>query len=143
MPEHDTPEQKGYELSDVQLRVVLWSGVTVVLLTLAAYIVSTFLVKYSNAQPPISDYTPTPMAIESRGEPFEGGVRLQVEPGAALVEFRAEQHRQATTYGTVSDEPEIYRIPISRAIDVVAQRGLPVFPVTTPPPSAGGAQESP
>ena len=141
-PSDPESSKQGYEITDIQIRITLWSGLAVVVMTFIAYVVSTFVVRYSNAQPPISDYDAPPIAIEARSQPFAPGVRLQVEPPAALHELRAKQHEVAATYGVVSAEPEIYRIPVDTAIDIVAQRGLPAFPTLTPAESAGAAREN-
>lgn len=138
---HGASANQGYEPSDIQLRIVVWSGVAVVVMTFVAYIVSTFVVRYVNAQPAISDYQPTPMAIEQRSLPFAEGVRLQVDVASALRDVRTEQHEAATTYGVVSDQPEIFRIPVETAMDIVAERGLPAFPVIAAPEAAGQTTE--
>ncbi len=138
---HAPSSNQGYEPSDIQLKIVVWSGVAVVIMTFVAYVVSTFVVHYVNAQPPISDVTPTPMAVEQRSLPFAPGVRLQVSVESALKEVRAAQHEEATTYGVVSAEPEIFRIPVETAMDIVAERGLPAFPVLTAPEAATASTE--
>ena len=125
--DHAPSGNQGYEPTDIQLRIIAYSGVAVVLMTLIAYIFSTFVVRFVNAQPPISEFEPTPMAIEGRSQPFASGVRLQVAAPEAMQGFRAEQYEAATTFGVVSDEPEIFRIPVDTAMDIVAERGLPEF----------------
>jgi hypothetical protein len=128
---------QGYEPSDIQLRIVLWAGIAVVVMTFLAYVVSTFVVRYVNAQPAISSYDLTPMAVESRSEPFAEGVRLQVDAPLGLSKVRTEQHRTATTFGVVSAEPEIYRVPVDTAMGIVAERGLPEFPKLSTEESEG------
>lgn len=134
--------QQGYELTDLQIKALVWAGVALVVMTFIAYVVSTFVVHYSNAQPPISEFNAPPIAVEARTQPFAAGVRLQVAPHDALVDLRQRQTEQATTYGVVSAEPEIYRIPVEKAMDIVAERGLPVFPVLAPPANASETTES-
>jgi len=136
-PNHGASGNQGYEPTDIQLKVVAWFGVAVVILTFAGYIVGTFVTRYVNAQPPISDVTLAPIATESLNEPFAPGVRLQVDSPSAKAAFRAEQDHVATTFGVVSDQPEIYRIPVNTAMDIVAERGLPQFPKLEAPESAG------
>ena len=138
---HGTAEQNGYELSDLQLRITLYAGITLVLLTFIAYVASTFMIRYANAQPPISNFELTPMAVEAQSQPFGDGVRLQVVPRRGLAELRQNQQQRATTYSVVSDEPEIYRIPVETALDIVVERGLPSFPVLTTPEQPAGETE--
>lgn len=51
--------------------------------------------------------------------------RLQPNPGAELVEFRAQQLEATTTYGWIDRDAGVVRIPVERAIEILAQRGLP------------------
>lgn len=133
MAEHEA-EQQGYELTDIQIKVVLWFGVSIVVLTFLGYIVSIFFVKYFNAQPPISDYVATPVARETVTQQFPAGTRLQVDPPAALDQRLEDMEYVATTFGVVSEEPEIYRIPVEEAMEIVANEGLPVFKPTEATP---------
>ena len=126
--EHGTPEQKGYEVSDVQVKVILVAGLAIVMLTAVAYVVGTFATKYFRAQPPIGNYNPTPVALEEQSKPWNLPTRLQVDPPRALLEFRAEQKQAANSFGVVSDQPEIYKIPVETAMKIVAEKGLPKFP---------------
>ncbi len=130
---HGTPEQKGYEVSDVQVKVILIAGLGIVIMTAVSYLVGTFAVKYFRAQPAIGSYAPTPVALEEQGKPWNLPTRLQVDPPRALVEFRAEQTQTANSFGVVSQEPEIYKIPVETAMKIVAEKGLPKFPKVAPP----------
>jgi hypothetical protein len=50
---------------------------------------------------------------------------LQPDPVADLNKFRAANEERLNTYGWVNQQAGVVRIPISRAMDLVAQRGLP------------------
>jgi hypothetical protein len=52
--------------------------------------------------------------------------RLQVSPRFDLAQFRAQEDQELTNYGWVNRTAGIVRVPISRAIDLVLQKGLPV-----------------
>ena len=120
----------GYELSDVQIKVILWSGVGLVIMTFAAFVVSVFFIKYLAAGGSMSEYEVSPLAGEN--QEWDLKVRLQPNPPAALAEHREGQNYASTTYGTVSEEPEIYHIPIETAMDIVAKYGLPTFTAFLP-----------
>ena len=120
----------GYELSDIQIKVLLLSGVGLVVLTFAAFIVSVFFIKYLAASGSYSEYKASPLAGEN--QEWDLDVRLQPDPPADLAEHREGQAYRSTTYGTVSEEPEIYRIPIETAMDIVAENGLPTFTAFLP-----------
>lgn len=125
------PEEKGYELSDVQVKVILFSGVGVVLMTFAAFVISVFFIKYLNARGASTDYVESPLAAEAQD--WDLDVRLQTDPPAAQRAHKSDQRYRATTYGTVSQEPEIYHIPIETAMDIVVESGLPAFVTFLPP----------
>jgi len=130
---HGTPEQKGYEVTDVQVKLILVAGVAIVIMTAFGYLVGTFTTKYFRAQPAIGNYSPTPVALEEHGKPWNLTTRLQVDPPRALIEFKAEQTQAANSFGVVSQEPEIYKIPVETAMKIVAERGLPKFPKLAAP----------
>jgi hypothetical protein len=54
--------------------------------------------------------------------------RLQPDPVADLNKFRAQQDAILSSYGPSSAQAGAVRIPIERAIDMLAQRGLPTRP---------------
>ena len=123
-------QELGYELSDIQIRLILWSGVSLVILTLVAFVISVFFIKYLAESGSYSDYKASPLAGEN--QEWDLDVRLQPNPPAALLEHREGQDYASTTYGTVSEEPRIYRIPIETAMDIVAEHGLPTFTAFLP-----------
>ena len=130
---HDADQSSkdlGYELSDVQIKVILWSGVGVVIMTFVTFVVSVFFIKYLAAAGSISEYEASPLAGEN--QEWDLDVRLQPDPPAELLEHREGQRYVSASYGTVSEEPEIYRIPIETAMDIVAKNGLPTFTAFLP-----------
>ncbi len=129
---HHATAQKGYEVSDIQVKLVLIAGLALVALTFVGYVIGTVTTKYYRAQPAIGDYKPTPIALEETGKDWNLPTRLQVDPPRALVEFKVEQSTAEHGFGVVSDQPEIYKIPVETAMKIVAERGLPVFPKVAP-----------
>lgn len=69
--------------------------------------------------------------------------RLQVEPVEDLVQVRAQQNTALDGYGWVDRRNGVVHIPVSRAMDLLLERGaLPVRP-NAPGAPAGGAAGSP
>lgn len=73
--------------------------------------------------------------------------RLLVAPGREMRDVRAQEDSILDTYGWVNHGAGVVRIPIDRAMDILAQRGLPARtgqgPVPTSPstgPQSGGPQ---
>jgi hypothetical protein len=52
--------------------------------------------------------------------------RLSVKPGDELKALRAEEAKQLEGYDWIDREQGVVRIPIARAMEILAQRGLPV-----------------
>ena len=50
--------------------------------------------------------------------------RLQVFPAQDLKDFRAQEAARLNSYGLVDKDKGIVHIPIDRAMDLIAQRGL-------------------
>ncbi len=51
--------------------------------------------------------------------------RLQTTPAADLQEVRQQEEHWLTTYGWIDKPKGIVRIPIDRAMDIIAVKGLP------------------
>jgi hypothetical protein len=67
------------------------------------------------------------------GQPQPPAPRLQVHPKADLDRLRAEEHDRLTTYGWADRERRVARIPIERAMQLLAERGLAGWPSLPPP----------
>jgi hypothetical protein len=52
--------------------------------------------------------------------------RLQVSPPAELKEFRDRENAELNGYGWINPTAGVARIPITRAMDLILQNGLPV-----------------
>jgi hypothetical protein len=67
---------------------------------------------------------PTPARTVNPTEIFPQP-RLEVRPVQELRAFREAEDERLSTYGWVDQSKGVVHIPIERAIDIVAQRGLP------------------
>ncbi len=62
--------------------------------------------------------------------------RLETNERLEINEFRLQEEQTLFSYGWVDQQAGIVRIPIDRAMELIAQRGLPTTPrVGTVPPS--------
>lgn len=62
--------------------------------------------------------------------------RLETDERTEINDFRVGEEDKLNSYGWVDQNAGVVRIPIDRAIDLIAQRGLPTTPKTgTVPPS--------
>ena len=62
--------------------------------------------------------------------------RLETDERTEINDFRLQEEQKLDSYGWVDQNAGIVRIPIDRAMELIAQRGLPTTPKTgTVPPS--------
>jgi hypothetical protein len=116
-----------YEKSDIQVARVVRAGVgliaaVVVFFALTWMLQGVILRLVGAAQSPRHPLAST----LARTEP--PAPRLQPDPRADLLAQRALEDALLETYGWVDKSRGIVRVPIERAIDVLAERGLPARP---------------
>jgi hypothetical protein len=112
----------GHEVSDLSPKTVaLWAAVLATLIVatlLASYaLFHLFSVSLARVRP-----QPSPLSY-SREPPPEP--RLSVKSGEELAAMRAEETKILNSYDWVDRDKGVVRIPIARAIEIIAQKGLP------------------
>jgi hypothetical protein len=111
----------GYERTDANIRslVVSIAGLFLLLAVSLAAMgwMFSYLAKHDKPGPPRS-----PVAKERELPPAP---RLQTAAGGNLTEVRAVEAEILSSYGWVDKKANVVRIPIDRAIDLAAERGLP------------------
>src|SRR5262249_58533171 len=68
------------------------------------------------------------MARGATGELVPPEPRLQVSPAQDLREMRASEDARLNTYGWADQTAGVVHIPVEQAMQILAQRGLPVDP---------------
>lgn len=63
-------------------------------------------------------------AVNTAAE-LKGVPQLQIVPEVDLKDFRAREDTELNTYGWIDRTAGVVRIPIERAMELIAQRGLP------------------
>ena len=113
----------GYETRDLPARPVVVSLVVgtlvIVLIFVAMYALTAAFGEYVRRTAP----PPNPLAAAAPKEP--PAPRLQPAPAKDLAELRAWEDGLLHGYAWVDKTNGIVRIPIERAIELVAERGLP------------------
>jgi len=79
--------------------------------------------------------SPAPPLRDARIPPPEP--RLEQNPGLLLGELRRREEEQLASYDWIDREHGVVRIPVERALKLVAERGLPARPA----PPAGNGRE--
>lgn len=120
-----TETDSGYERSDADARTVAAAGAALVLMLVLVLAAMFGLYRFLAERPRPFDVPRPPLAGARAPQPAP---RLEVSPTAALAELRAREAEALTTYGWMDREAGIVRIPIERAMEMIARDGLPVRP---------------
>jgi hypothetical protein len=113
----------GHEASEVNVRAISSFGVGLFLGVIVAAFLMWFLFDQLVKRDAAHETPPEPMeAANPKKEPPEP--RLQVTPPIDLQKFRAAEEEKLNSYGWVDPEKGVVRIPVSRALDLVAKDGL-------------------
>jgi len=114
--------ERHHETRDVHIRgvvifiVVLFGSLAITLFLMGR--IFHYFEAIQSLGPPASPFA------ETRALPAQP--RLQTEPRQDLKGQRSDQEKLLNSYGWVDRNLGIVRIPIDRAMDVLAERGLPV-----------------
>ena len=142
---------EGFEREDLSSRSALYFLAGLVLVCVVVYLIVfgmyRFLDSYATAhQPPMSPMvTPeadtravTPQNAETFPQP-----RLEENERTQFRSFIEDQDRKLATYDWVDKDRGTVRIPIDRAMELIAQRGLPVHEEGASSAQSSAAQSSP
>lgn len=116
----DHPEPGGAFDREIHMRVIVGSGIAVVLLCAVAFALLWALVHEFRASEVARDVPVTPLeeAGLSREAPEP---RLIAFPENYLQEIRAEEEARLHSYGWMDDSHQTARIPIERSIDLLTK----------------------
>lgn len=118
-PGHE--EEPKYETQEVlRPRVMVGFFLTLIIIVVAALVVSAFLEKYfmAKAGPP----RPLVPAVGSQAPPQP---QIQPDPAADMRALDLTQKAVLDSYGWANQEKTAARIPIQRAMEILAEKGLP------------------
>lgn len=108
---------------DIRLTPLVYSLILILVIIAATMVGMGILFKSYSSRLQASDVPVSPLAVE-RTIP-EGVPLLQVAPLAELAEHTAAEDRLLLEYGWTDQELGIARIPVARAMELVAEQGLP------------------
>jgi hypothetical protein len=113
-------QRLGYEPVDVDITRLLWIALGwSVFVALAALALTGLVVVFETARPPSST---SPLA---RVEILPPEPRLEASPKAVLDQVRRREDQLLNGYAWVNRDAGIVRIPIDRAMAILAERGWP------------------
>ena len=121
----DNPDTT-HETSDINIRAIIWfiAILTAIVLSMNVSMWAMFRVLQHFERK--FDPAITPLARPAGENPPEP--RLQTTPWTDLRTFRADQEHHLNGYGWVDEKLGVARIPISKAKEMLLQKGIPVRP---------------
>ena len=119
---HQNPLQRGHETCEVNAKKIVVAGAVLLLLTFLCMLAMVWVFDYLEQRQAAQD-TPVPDFAVNRPLPPEP--RLQVTPLQDLQAIVAAEDAELDSYGWVDRDQGAVRIPISRAMELLLQRGLP------------------
>jgi hypothetical protein len=128
MPESDlrhdttTNHQAGHELSDLRPGYIALFGVVLTAIIGAAAVITSLLI-YFKAAEQLRHETPIPRLAREREPTPEP--RLQIDAHNELRQMRAAEDAVLNSYGWVDRDSGRVRLPIERAMEILAKKGLP------------------
>ena len=112
----------GYELSDLRPGYIALFGIVLTAVIVVAAVIASLLIHFKAAEQSRQE-TPVPrLAGEREATP---GSRLQVDGNKELRQMRMAEDAALNSYGWVDKSSGSVRIPIERAMEILAKKGLP------------------
>jgi hypothetical protein len=129
--------EPGHEEKDVDVWAVSKFAIALVLLCAVALVGLTGLFRYFQSRE--ASLQPPPVeGADLKGPTLPPLPRLQSSPVLDLKQMRQAEDQMLGGYGWIDRSKGIVRLPIARAIDLLAQRGLPTRPEAGPQSQAKG-----
>lgn len=117
----DTKPTPGYETRDLTPRAIATFLVALAVTIVGVLVVSMWIYDYSASR--LAQIEATPPSLAKPAAPPEP--RLQVFAPKDMREFRAAEDATLKSYGWIDRATGVLRIPIDRAMQLLAERGLP------------------
>ena len=112
----------GYERSDLKPGTIALFGIGLAVVIGAAVVITSLFVDYRALQHSRQE-TPVPRLAGEREATPEP--RLQVDAPKELRQMRAAEEAALNSYGWVDKDAGIVKIPVDRAMEILAKKGLP------------------
>jgi hypothetical protein len=130
--------ETGHELSDLSPKSIAIFGVSLVVIIVIVLWVCYELFQHYSTVSMKTEVPPSPLSYTREPTPEP---HLLVVPGQELKATRAAEDLMLNSYAWVDKDKSLVRIPIQRAIDLLAQRGLPARPQSNKNPMDDAKQK--
>jgi hypothetical protein len=125
----------------VSTRIVVTFGIAVVLMGLAAAVLMIALFRtLDRSAGKMDDRLIAAAGLQRRESAPPPLPRLQIYPVKHWKDFQAAERERLTTYGWMDRGTGVVHIPIDRAIDLIAERGVAPLPAGSMVAPAGAGQ---
>ena len=115
------PNQPGYETRDASPSSIGLFGLGLVVMTALVLLLLRWMFHQLEASAEKTDPVQSPLA----GEQMPPLPRLQSQPAEDLARVRFEENERLSRYAWIDARERVVRIPIERAIEILAERGFP------------------
>ena len=120
-------EQQNHGVSneerDINARAVTRFGIALTAIVTVSCFMLWFVFDQFSAREAARNTRPSTL-IQQQGATQPPAPRLQANPPAELKQVREDEDAVLNTYGWVDPQHGVVRLPISRAMDLAAERGL-------------------
>ncbi len=123
MSEEKSSKDLGFEVSDAKFKPIFIAGLSLFGLVIIGMTSMYFLFGFYENMSEAKSKPISPLAQERQ---LPDGPRLQIDPDLDWVIFEAKQDSILNSYGWISKEAGIVRVPIEKAIELSLERGFPV-----------------
>lgn len=121
--------QRDFTDRDMQLKPILKFSVGILLFTVAVFAAVAYVQVYWEKQAAAADAQLPAMSTQRQ---LPSQAVLQVTEAKDLQAHRAWESNLTTNYAVVDQAAGVYRIPVDRAIEILAARGLPARSSSNP-----------
>ena len=133
--EPDNNPTVAHEHTDADAHSITQFGIAITFLIIVSQLVlwwvfSSFSQREQRLSPPV------PALIRSQAPKVPPEPRLQANPQSDMRMMLQEEDEVLNHYGWVDPDRGIVRLPIARALDIVALTGLPQFKAAAEPPTS-------
>ena len=138
MSNHDRPQHEPAEFdSEIHVQAIFGSVVGLALLVAFSFAAMFTFSKVLKSRSIARDPAPLPVAEANQPRPRPRAA-LQADPTADMAKFAKEEEAALTSYAWVDRAGGVAQIPVERALEIVAESGLPI-----PPPLPDAAPSGP
>ena len=128
MSDHDRPQHEPAEFdSEIHVKGIFGAVVGLALLVAVSFAAMFTFSKVLKSQSIARDPAPLPVAEANQPRPRPRAA-LQADPTADMTKFAKEEEAALRSYAWVDRAGGVARIPVDRALEIVAERGLPIPP---------------